>query len=493
MHACDHGVSMHIITAIVRMLHKLEAALDLPENTLVKKLTARIHNLCSSLETKHTTMIRFSHQSVVHLFENLTTKNKKGKKQSPIVDATDMQKLMLNLPYLLDGLADEELRVFNTNHPAGRAEPVHDPIPAAIMAVNDWLQWYQLYRKETPDESDTERLEELGRALLTTLVKVFPFKVAVGLQWRSMWCNEKIHSLLHGPSNLMKMGRAKNFSCQVTETKHKSIKIKALRSNRNPASMGYSILYQEVRDAALANIAQVLDAEAGLDPDKVWKVNKRRRLASEADPESASDVMSDSDSDLDRHSDTPVLPAMRYFERDEQDKTRGCMGDGLRCSVWARAQCVEHMDFRLTKGWTRVQGVRRGNLGLLMQELNWTPASGGSQPDVLVKHPFLAWIPNKVVHYLVDYHSEWLEPLDIPASNGEHNQLKTHHFQDVLKCLEIMPEVSKHVQCYSTVILQHSRAGFLGDQTVHASLINTKQQRSVYFNEFPCLSTYFKP
>ena len=37
---------MHIITAIVRMLHKLEAALDLPENTLVKKLTARIHNLC---------------------------------------------------------------------------------------------------------------------------------------------------------------------------------------------------------------------------------------------------------------------------------------------------------------------------------------------------------------------------------------------------------------------------------------------------------------
>ena len=404
-----------------------------------------------------------------------------------------MQKLMLNLPYLLDGLADEELRLFNTNHPAGRAEPVHDPIPAAIMAVNDWLQWYQLYRKETPDESDTERLEELGRALLTTLVKVFPFKVAVGLQWRSMWCNEKIHSLLHGPSNLMKMGRAKNFSCQVTETKHKSIKIKALRSNRNPASMGYSILYQEVRDAALANMAQVLDAEAGLDPDKVWKVNKRRRLASEADPDSASDVMSDSDSDLDRHSDTPVLPAMRYFERDEQDKTRGCMGDGLRCSVWARAQCVEHMDFSLTKGWTRVQGARKGNLGLLMQELNWTPASGGSQPDVLVKHPFLAWIPNKVVHYLVDYHSEWLEPLDIPASNGEHNQLKTHHFQAVLKCLEIMPEVAKHVQCYSTVILQHSRAGFLGDQTVHASLINTKQQRSVYFNELFCLSTYFKP
>ena len=125
---------MHIITAIVRMLHKLEAALDLPENTLVKKLTARIHNLCSSLETKHTTMIRFSHQSVVHLFENLTTKNKKGKKQSPIVDATDMQKLMLNLPYLLDGLADEELRLFNTNHPAGRGK-----LSMILFQQRSWL------------------------------------------------------------------------------------------------------------------------------------------------------------------------------------------------------------------------------------------------------------------------------------------------------------------------------------------------------------------
>ena len=42
MHACDHGISMHIITAIVRMLHVLEIDLGLPANYLVKKLTSSI-------------------------------------------------------------------------------------------------------------------------------------------------------------------------------------------------------------------------------------------------------------------------------------------------------------------------------------------------------------------------------------------------------------------------------------------------------------------
>ena len=46
-------------------------------------------------------------QSTVFLFETLTTPKEKGQKQSPIVDAGDVQMLMLALPYLLDGLADE--------------------------------------------------------------------------------------------------------------------------------------------------------------------------------------------------------------------------------------------------------------------------------------------------------------------------------------------------------------------------------------------------
>ena len=117
MHAYDHGVAMQIITASVKTLHNLEDDLGLARNTLVKKLTARVHNLCSDLSVKHTTMMSFANQSIMDLFEKLTTPDKKGQKQCPIVDATDVQKLMLNLPYLLDGLAQDELAAFN----AGKA------------------------------------------------------------------------------------------------------------------------------------------------------------------------------------------------------------------------------------------------------------------------------------------------------------------------------------------------------------------------------------
>ena len=116
MHAYDHGVAMHIITAVVKLLHQLESDLSLSKNTLLSKLTARMHNLCISLEAKHITLLWFTHQSIVSLFETLSTPNKKGQKQSPIVDAGDVQKLMLVLPYLLDGLADEVIEHHNSGY-----------------------------------------------------------------------------------------------------------------------------------------------------------------------------------------------------------------------------------------------------------------------------------------------------------------------------------------------------------------------------------------
>jgi hypothetical protein len=111
----------------------------LQRNTILHKLSARLHNLSSSLDSKHTTLMGFTHQSIVTVFETLTTPNKKGKKQSPIVDAGDVQKLMLVLPYVLDGLADEFIGQHNARQ--AQANRVVDPFPDAIMAVNEWLHW----------------------------------------------------------------------------------------------------------------------------------------------------------------------------------------------------------------------------------------------------------------------------------------------------------------------------------------------------------------
>ncbi len=115
---------MHVINATVKTLHKLEDDLHLVRNTLVKRLTAGMHNLCNSLDTKHTTPLGFANQSIVTLFETLITPNKKGEKQSPTVDAGDVQKLMLALPYLLDGLVDEELAEYNDRKAAALPESV---------------------------------------------------------------------------------------------------------------------------------------------------------------------------------------------------------------------------------------------------------------------------------------------------------------------------------------------------------------------------------
>ena len=139
MHAYDHGVAMHIINALVKTIHKLEIDVGLQRNTVLHKLSARLHNLSSSLESKHTTLMGFTHQSIVTVFETLTTPNKKGKKQCPIVDASDVQKLMLVLPYVLDGLADEFIGQHNARQV--QANRVVDPFPDAIMALNEWLHW----------------------------------------------------------------------------------------------------------------------------------------------------------------------------------------------------------------------------------------------------------------------------------------------------------------------------------------------------------------
>ena len=153
MHAYDHGVAMYIIEAIIYTLHKLESSLGLAKNTLVIKLTARMQNICSSVKIKHTTLMSFVNQSIVLCMETYTTPNKKGEIKCPIVDASDVQRLMLALPFLLDGLAQDELQAFNSGK--SQDQRVTDPIPDVIKAVNEWLHWYHLYRQPESDEDNS--------------------------------------------------------------------------------------------------------------------------------------------------------------------------------------------------------------------------------------------------------------------------------------------------------------------------------------------------
>jgi hypothetical protein len=140
MHAYDHGVAMTIITAIMHMLQILAEKLGIGKNALVVKLSSRMHNLCNTLEVKHTTLMSFVNQSIVDCMDTyLAQQGTKQARSQPIVDASDVQRLMLALPFLLAGLADEELEQFNAL--LSPAEQEQDPIPEAIEAVNAWLQF----------------------------------------------------------------------------------------------------------------------------------------------------------------------------------------------------------------------------------------------------------------------------------------------------------------------------------------------------------------
>ena len=45
-----------------------------------------------------------------------------------------------------------------------------------------------------------------------------------------------------------------------------------------------------------------------------------------------------------------VMCASRGYERVEEDKTAGCMADGLHCNIWARVQSPSKLSYELIKG-----------------------------------------------------------------------------------------------------------------------------------------------
>jgi hypothetical protein len=130
-----------------------------------------------------------------------------------------------------------------------------------------------------------------------------------------------------------------------------------------------------------------------------------------------------------------ILKASLHWARSEADKTDGCMAEGLRCNLWTRAHSSGTVSLTLTKGWTRLSFAKRGNLGIAMQDLAWTAASDLPEPPMLKMHPILHYLPNKLVHFILDYFPNWVASLQLPASDGRHRQLRSGHFHSVTICV----------------------------------------------------------
>ena len=167
-----------------------------------------------------------------------------------------------------------------------------------------------------------------------------------------------------------------------------------------------------------------------------------------------------------------LMRASRGYERVEEDKTAGCMADGLRCNIWVRVQSPAKLSYELVKGGA-VQGRRKG---LQMHELAWNEGVRLPIPWWREDHPILKSLAAKIVHFIVDFHMDWIESLQLPPSNGRHNQLDAAHIQRVLDRLETIQEVNSEVQIYSAVKIGHSE--FNGSQYIHCTPFKSRHSRT---------------
>ena len=184
------------------------------------------------------------------------------------------------------------------------------------------------------------------------------------------------------------------------------------------------------------------------------------------------------------------MHASRGYERVEEDKTAGCMADGLHCNIWARVQSPSKLSYELIKG-----GVVRGRRkGFQMHELAWNEGVPLPIPWWRADHPILRSLGPKIVHFIADFHMDWIESLQLPPSDGRHMQLDAPQIQRVLDRLETIQAVHSEVQIYSAVKIGHSE--FNGSQFIHCTPFkslhsNTRMVRiRTYMYVLTCIRTY---
>ena len=62
---------------------------------------------------------------------------------------------------------------------------MQDPVPEMIVAINNYLHLYHLYRQPVCTTEDTKTMGKMADALLEELVRVFPLdSVSTGQKWK---------------------------------------------------------------------------------------------------------------------------------------------------------------------------------------------------------------------------------------------------------------------------------------------------------------------
>ena len=141
-----------------------------------------------------------------------------------------------------------------------------------------------------------------------------------------------------------------------------------------------------------------------------------------------------------------LLLASRRHDASRRRTHAGNISDGLRCSPWRRAQTPGKMTHHLG-GSTNHQGVR------FSTSLVHPSKISEDQPEMLAKHKILAFLAKKISCFVHDFHPGWIARLNLPDTNGEHNQLKKHHIDRILRRLVYPNMETARLECNRRIVL----------------------------------------
>ena len=166
-----------------------------------------------------------------------------------------------------------------------------------------------------------------------------------------------------------------------------------------------------------------------------------------------------------RKNSVKLLWASRRHDASRRCKHSGNIADGLRCSTWRRAQTPGKMTHHISG--TNSNG--RGNIALVHPS-----KISRHQPGMLAKHSILAFLSKKISCFVHDCHPDWIARLNLPDSNGEHNQLKKHHIDRILRRLVYPNKESARLEHNRNIVLEVfirleiSHGNYFGKQIVYS-------------------------
>ena len=111
-----------------------------------------------------------------------------------------------------------------------------------------------------------------------------------------------------------------------------------------------------------------------------------------------------------------------------------------------------------------------------MHELAWNEGVPLPIPWWRADHPILEYLGAKIANFIVDFHMDWVESLQLPPSDCRQMQLDASQIQRVLDRLETIQEVHSEVQIYSAVKIGHS--DFNGSQFIHCTPFKSRHSKT---------------